>query len=174
MCHSSWLWLPGWRGERGAPHKATHARLLPGVDQAHSQPCGLCHIVLLTPAPRVRAFGDSTFGSVHPLARFASQSAPCEPGTWSSGGSHADCVSCGGDGWTTVETPGVLTSEEFSGATSAAHCAVAPGYELQDKGDPAKGLWPCLQGTFKSMIGNATCVACPSGAGSPSSGDQQR
>lgn len=93
----------------------------------------------------------------------------CEPGTWAAGNNHASCASCGGEGWTTLaNASNPSATEAASGATSAAQCAPDVGYEYQNASNPSEGLRPCVQGTYKSLIGSSACTMCPAGEqGSP-------
>lgn len=98
-----------------------------------------------------------------PHALFGSQVVLCEVGTWASGGDQSDCVSCGGDGWSTLANASASTGEPASGATSAAQCAADVGYELQTPGVSSSGLKPCVQGFYKALVGSSRCQACPAG-----------
>ena len=86
----------------------------------------------------------------------------CEFGTWAAGGDVSACDECG-EHYNTTADGSVPTTTAVAGASAAGQCAIAAGWTYADLADAAKGLAPCVRGTYKALIGNASCTTCPAG-----------
>ena len=85
-----------------------------------------------------------------------------EFGTWAAGGDVSACSECG-EGYNTTADGSVPTTSAVAGASAASQCAISAGWSYADIADAAKGLAPCVRGTYKALIGNASCTTCPAG-----------
>ena len=83
----------------------------------------------------------------------------CGYGYWNGGGNQAECTFCG-EGYNTTEAP--LSTTAIEGADAAAACQIAAGW-FADPANATVGLSQCPRGTYKDVIGNANCTACPAG-----------
>ena len=86
----------------------------------------------------------------------------CDFGSYSPGGDQSECADCG-DGYNTTADGSVPTTSAVAGASAASQCAISAGWSYADIADAAKGLAPCVRGTYKALIGNASCTTCPAG-----------
>jgi ferredoxin-like protein FixX len=80
----------------------------------------------------------------------------CDYGYYSSGNSQDPCSYCG-EGYNTSTGPSGTTP--VTGASSNASCVIAAGWTADGSG----GVKPCMQGTYKSLLGSSACVTCPNG-----------
>lgn len=80
----------------------------------------------------------------------------CEFGYYSAGGTQDPCSYCG-EGYNTTTGAGGTSAVE--GADATEDCAIAAGWMP----DSRSGIKPCIQGYYKSLLGNSSCVQCPSG-----------
>lgn len=74
----------------------------------------------------------------------------CGSAYWSPGGSMEPCQYCG---------EGYNTTDGAPGADDAGDCVIAAGWASDGRG----GVKPCMQGTYKSALGDSPCLACPAG-----------
>ncbi|GBF88751.1 hypothetical protein Rsub_01652 [Raphidocelis subcapitata] len=79
----------------------------------------------------------------------------CEFAYWSAGGSQESCQYCG-EGFNTTAAGGGAAAR---GADSGDDCAIGAGWT----DDGVGSIKPCLQGSYKSLLGPSACVKCPSG-----------
>jgi hypothetical protein len=80
----------------------------------------------------------------------------CEFAYWSPGGGQEPCQYCG-EGYNTTASAG--GTAPAAGADAAGDCAVAAGWTPDGRG----GVKPCMQGFYKSLLGDSPCVRCPAG-----------
>jgi len=85
----------------------------------------------------------------------------CEYGTYNPGGNHNPCTSCG-EGYNTSSNGN--STHAIKGATSRDNCTIAAGWAP----DGSNGLKPCTQGYYKELMGDSSCVQCPSGTSTTS------
>ena len=86
----------------------------------------------------------------------------CDYGYWATGNDTSACSFCG-EGFNTTADGSTTTTTAVEGASAATQCAIAAGWTYADLADAAKGLAPCIRGSYKALIGNASCTTCPSG-----------
>ena len=86
----------------------------------------------------------------------------CDYGTWAAGGDVSACTSCG-ENYNTTADGSTPSTSAVEGASADTQCAIAAGWTYADLADASKGLAPCVRGTYKALIGNDTCLQCPSG-----------
>jgi hypothetical protein len=80
----------------------------------------------------------------------------CEYAYFSPGGLQEPCGFCG-EGYNTSTSAAGISAVQ--GADARSDCVIAAGWTR----DGAGGIKPCVQGYYKSDLGNATCSRCPSG-----------
>lgn len=93
---------------------------------------------------------------------YSGQVLQCEFGTYSTGNTQNPCTLCG-EGYNTTADSAVPTTTAIEGATNSTTCAIAAGWQYAILGDSDAGLAPCTRGSYKELIGNATCSQCPTG-----------
>lgn len=80
----------------------------------------------------------------------------CDYAYYSGGNSQDPCTYCG-EGYNTSTGP--TSTVAASGATSADACLISAGWTADGYG----GVKPCMQGYYKALLGNSSCVKCPAG-----------
>jgi hypothetical protein len=79
------------------------------------------------------------------------------------------CTRCGigsfgGGGFDSCSTCPTRMTTAFIGSTHLGNCTCPIGYV----GEDGVGCSPCVQNTYKDILGSSTCVACPQNSTSPS------